>query len=267
LRAAIQNTMAGTALTDTGEGYSQARLDAERAIALDPNLAAGYLALAMTQMYHDWDWDAARISLTKAADLEPGSSEVLRIQSYLERSRGNLDKAIDLYSRSIALDPLRTNSYLALGYLQYIADCYPEAQKDFDRALELNPQVPYAHQWLSVILVQEGKPQEALEEISHEPSEWAKLYGLAIAYHALGRDADSDTALAGLIAKHSQDTAYQIASIYAYRGQTAKAFEWLDRAYDQRDPGIADLKTDPLLRNLHYDRRYTALVRKMGLAA
>ena len=265
LRAAIQNTMAATALTDPAEGFSQARLDAERAIALDPNLAAGYLALAMTQMHHDWDWDAARISLTKAADLEPGSSEVLRIQSYLERYRGNLDQAIELYERSIALDPLRTNSYLALGYLQYLADCYPEAHKDLDRALELNPQVPYAHQWLSTVLVQEGKRQEALEEISHEPSEWARLDGQALAYHALGRDADSDAALAGLIAKHSQDTAYQIAEIYSYRGQTNKSFDWLERAYDQRDPGIADIKTDPLLKDLRHDQRYTALVKKMHL--
>jgi len=96
------------------------------------------------------------IFVTKAADLEPGSSEVLRIQSYLERYRGNLDQAIELYQRSIALDPLRANSYLALGYLQYVANHYPEAHKDLERALELNPQVPYAHQWLSAVVVQEG---------------------------------------------------------------------------------------------------------------
>jgi eukaryotic-like serine/threonine-protein kinase len=267
LRAAIRNTMAGTALVDTGEGYSQARLDAERAIALDPNLAAGYLALAMTQMYHDYDWDAAHTSITKAADLEPGSSEVLRIQSHLERSRGNIDRAIELNQRSVALDPLRTNSYLSLGYLQYLAACDPEAEKDFDRALELNPQVPYAHQWLSAVLVREGKPQQALNEIAQEPSEWARLSGQAIVYHALGREADSDAALAGLIAKHSQDTAYQIAEIYAYRGNVNKSFEWLQRAYDQRDPGIADLKTDPLLNSLRHDPRYADFLKKMRLSA
>jgi predicted Zn-dependent protease len=154
-----------------------------------------------------------------------------------------------------------------LGYLQYLAVCYPEAHKDLDHALELNPQVPYAHQWLSVVLVQEGKPQEALEEISHEPSEWARLSGQAIAYHALGREADSDVALAGLIARHSQDTAYQIAEIYAYRGQVNKSFEWLERAYNQSDPGIADLKTDPLLKNLHHDPRYADFLKRMHLSA
>lgn len=157
-------------MIDTEEGFSHARLDAERAIALNPNLAAGYLDLAQTQMYHDWDWNAAKLSVAKASDLEPGNSEVLRIHSYLERYLGNLDRAIDLYQRSVALDPLRANSYIALGYLQFTVACYPETQKDISRGLELNPQAPYAHQIVSAALLQEGKPQEALQEVALEPS-------------------------------------------------------------------------------------------------
>ena len=71
-----------------------------------------------------------------------------------------------------------------------------------------------------------GKPQEALKD-AQGPSEWARLTGQALVYNALGREADSHAALAGLVAKHSPDTAYQIAEIYAYRGQTDKSFEWL----------------------------------------
>ena len=259
--------MAETGLIDTTEGFTQARMDAERAIALNPDLAAGYLALATTQINHDWDWDGAKTSIVKASDLEPGSAEVLRSHSYLARYLGNLDQAIQLSERSVALDPLRTNSYLYLGNLQYAATCYPEAHKDLERALELNPQAPYAHQLLSGVLLHEGKPQQALEEIALEPSEWARLTGQAIAYHALGREADSDAALAGLIAKHPNDSAYQIAEVYAYRGQINKAFEWLNRAYDERDQGLPEIKTDPLLENLHHDQRYAALLKKMQLPA
>ena len=267
VRAAIQNTMAETGLVDTTEGFTRARMDAERAIALDPDLAAGYLALATTQINHDWDWDGAKMSIVKASDLEPGSAEVLRSHSYLARYLGNLDQAIELSERSVALDPLRTNSYLYLGNLQYAATCYPEAHKDLERALELNPQAPYAHQLLSAVLLHEGKPQQALEEIALEPSEWARLTGQAVAYHALGREADSDAALAGLIAKHRSESAYQIAEVYAYRGQTNKAFEWLNHAYDERDPGLAEIKTDPLLETLRHDQRYAALLKKMQLPA
>ena len=143
----------------------------------------------------------------------------------------------------------------------------PKTHKDLERALELNPQAPYAHQLLSGVLLHEGKPQQALEEIALEAGEWARLTGQAIAYHALGREADSDAALAGLIAKHPNDSAYQVAEVYAYRGQINKAFEWLNRAYDERDPGLAEIKTDPLLENLRHDQRYATLLKKMQLPA
>src|SRR6266436_5661084 len=109
LRASVQNAMAEVALTDPTEGFRKARNDAERAIALDPTLASAYLALARTQIFCDWDWDAADTSLTKAAALEPGSVEIFRIRSYRSRVLGNLDQAVRLYEQAVALDPLRTN--------------------------------------------------------------------------------------------------------------------------------------------------------------
>ena len=117
------------------------------------------------------------------------------------------------------------------------------------------------------MLVHEGKPQEALREIALEPSEWARLTGQAVAYHALRREADSDASLAGLIPKHSGDSAYQIAEVYAYRGQINKAFEWLNRAYDERNPGVPEIKTDPLLQNLRHDPRYAEFLKTMRLPA
>src|SRR5208283_331062 len=263
--AAVRNAMAATGIADTTEGFRKARDDAEHAIALDPMLASGYLALATTQMYYDWDWDSAQSSIAKASDLEPGSADVLRIHSYLSRFQGRLDEAISFYEKSVALDPLRTNSYISLANLQYNAGCYPEAYKDLQRALDLNAQAPYIHQMRSKVLLGEGKPQQALDEIAQEPIEWARLSGQAIAYHALGRANESNAALAGLIARHTDDASYQIAEVYAYRGQVDKSFEWLDRAYEQRDPGLPEIKTDPLLPNLRRDQRYADLLKKMRL--
>src|SRR5258708_3833696 len=120
LRASVQNAMAEVAPTDPTEGFRKARNDAERAIALDPTLASAYLALARTQIFCDWDWDAADTSLTKAAALEPGSVEIFRIRSYRSRVLGNLDQAIRLYEQAVALDPLRTTSYSGLSYPLYV---------------------------------------------------------------------------------------------------------------------------------------------------
>ena len=68
-----------------------------------------------------------------------------------------------------------------------------------------------------------------------------------------------------LIAKYHADRAYGIAQVYAFRNQTDKAFEWLDRAYAQRDPSLMSTKIDPLLKSLHKDPRYAALLKKLNL--
>ena len=265
VRASVQNTMVEVELTEVTEGYRKARNDAERAIALDPTLGSAYLALATNQIDYDWDWDGAKTCLTKAAALEPGSTEVLRVRSNLSWALGNLDQAIKLREQEVALDPLRADSFLDLGYLLYVAGRYDRAQAELQQALDLNPQAAFAHFTLGLILLAEGKPKQALFETEKEPNDWGKLTGQALVYHALGRDRDSNAALAELIAKHETDSAFQIAQAYAFRGETDKSFEWLERAYKQRDAGLTVLKTDPLLKHLHQDRRYAELLKKMRL--
>jgi TolB-like protein/DNA-binding winged helix-turn-helix (wHTH) protein/Flp pilus assembly protein TadD len=265
LRASVQNRIAEIGLTDITEGFRQARSDAERSIALDPNSALGYLALARTQILYDWDWDAANTCLTKATVLEPGNAEAFRLRSYLSRQLGNLDEAIRLYEQAVALDPLRPDFHLGLGYLLYVAGRYDRAKAELQKALDLNPQAARVHFSLGKILIAEGKLQQALAEIEKEPGEWGKLTGQVMIYHALGREQDSNAALAGLIAKHHTDSAYQIAQVYAFRGEFDKSFEWLERAYKQRDPGLTQIKTDPLFKNLPQDRGYNELVKKMHL--
>jgi TolB-like protein/DNA-binding winged helix-turn-helix (wHTH) protein/Flp pilus assembly protein TadD len=265
LRATVEEMMAQYSLIDVTAGYRKSRDDAERAIALDPASASGYLALARTQIGHDWDWGTANTSLTKAAALEPGSAEVFRIRSILSKVLGNLDQAIKLAKQAIALDPLRANSQAGLGHYLYAAGKYDDAQAALRKALDLNPQVAFVHSILGKILIAEAKPQQALAEIEKEPNDWEKLTGHALVYRALGREKNSNAALAELIAKHDTDSAYQIAEAYAFRGELDKSFEWLERAYKQRDPGLTQIKADPLLKNLRHDARYTDLLKKMRL--
>jgi len=265
LRSSVQNMMAEVGVTDATEGFRKARHDAEQAIALDPTSASGYVALATVQIDCDWDWDAADTSVIKAAGLEPGSAEVFAIRSNLSRVLGNLNQAIKLKEQAVALDPLRTDSHSAMGYLLYVAGRYDEAQAALQKALDLNPQAAFVRLTMGKILIAEGKPQPALAEIEKEPLEWGKLTGQALAYHALGREQDSNAALADLIAKYDTDADYQIAQVYAYRGESDKSFEWLERAYKQRDAGLADIKTDPLFKNLRHDPRYTEFLKKMRL--
>jgi len=265
LRSSVQNTMAEVALSDPTEGFRKARDNAERAIALDPMLASAYLALARTQIFHDWDWEAADTSLTKAAALEPGSVEIFRIRSYRSRVLGNLDQAIKLYEQAVALDPLRTNSYSGLAYLLYDGGRYDEARLALQKALDLNPQAPLVHLTLNRILIAERKPPQALAEIEKEPNEWGKFTGQALAYHALGREQDSNAALDALIAKYESGAAYQIAQVYAYRGDSDESLEWLERAYQKRDLGLTEINSDPVFKNIRRDARYIELLKNMRL--
>jgi tetratricopeptide (TPR) repeat protein len=178
---------------------------------------------------------------------------------------GNLDQAIKLHEQVVSLDPLSANSYWRLGYLLYAAGRYDEARAEMQKALDLNSQGAYIRLTLDKILIAEGKPQQALAQIEKEPSEWARLTGKALAYHALGREQASGAALADLITKYHAYVAYQIAEVYAYRGESDKSFEWLDHAYQQRDPGLPEIKSNPLFNNLRHDPRYTELLNRMRL--
>lgn len=265
LRSYVRIMMAASNVTDMPDGYALAREDAKRAIALDPKLATGYLALGWIQMMYDWDWEQAETSLKKAAEFEPGSVEVLRYRSSLFRVLGRLDEAIELYNKVVELDPLRARSYSSLGSQLCFAGRYDQANAMLQKALELNPQKGRDHFTRGRILLAQGRPQEALTEIELETDGDLKLFGEALAYHSLGRPQGSDAALQKLIATHQQEGAYPIAAIYAFRAEPDKAFEWLDRAYRQRDVGLMFVKIDPLLKGLRQDPRYADLLRKMHL--
>jgi len=118
---------------------------------------------------------------------------------------------------------------------------------------------------LGLIYLAQAHPQEALAEMEREPELLWRLQGLALAYHALGQERESDAALAEFIAKFQAEAAFQIAEVYAFRGEADRAFEWLERAYAQRDGGLTQIKGDPLLKNLERDPRYTAFLRTMRL--
>ena len=110
-----------------------------------------------------------------------------------------------------------------------------------------------------------SKPEAALQEMEREKEAFWHRYGLALAYHALGRKGEADAALAELLEKDKEDAAFQIAEVYAFRGEADKAFEWLERAYAQRDGGLSEMKGDPLLKSLEGDPRYKAFLEKMRL--
>jgi len=122
-----------------------------------------------------------------------------------------------------------------------------------------------AAQHICDALLAQGRGEEARDEVLREPEEWARLWALGNIQHATGRPAESEAALHELIAKYATKAAYQVATVYAARGEPDLAFDWLERAYDQRDPGLAEIQPERSLRSLHADSRWEAFLRTMKL--
>jgi TolB-like protein/Tfp pilus assembly protein PilF len=247
------------------DGYRQAREAAEKALALDPQLADAHLAMGWIQSSYDWDWVAADASILRALELEPGGAEVLRHAGIQAYTLGRWNEAIDLAKKSIERDPLRPNSYNNLGNVFLALERDTEAEAAFRKALELDPDGAFRHYALGRTLLLQGKANAALQEMQQETEENWRLSGLPLAYHALGRRGESDAALAALKDKYAGDSAYQIAEAHAFRGEADLAFEWLERAYAQRDGGVTEIKGDRLMRGFVGDPRYKAFLKKLKL--
>ena len=141
-------------------------------------------------------------------------------------------------NKAIERDPLRPNSYNYLGFVLLAVDRDTEAEAAFRKALELDPDGAARHMSIGLALLLQGKTDAALREMQQETDEGWRLSGLPLVFHALGRRSESDAALAALKDKYAGDSAYQIAEVHAFRGEADLAFEWLERAYAQRDGGV-----------------------------
>jgi TolB-like protein/class 3 adenylate cyclase/Tfp pilus assembly protein PilF len=251
--------------TTIAEGYAKARQAAERSLDLDPELVEAHAALGQIRMLYDWDWKGADASFRRALELSPGNAQVIRDAAVLARYLGRLDEAVALGRRAATLDPLSPSVHLVLARSCFSLDFFDEAEAELNKALELNPQGALAHFWLGRIRMQQQRLDEAQELFQRESQHAFHLLGLTLVNHARGRRQESKTALRELIEKDPAGSAFQIAGAYAYRGEIDLAFEWLERAYAQRDPGVAAIKVSPLLRNLHGDPRWQSFLDKVGL--
>lgn len=247
------------------EGYALGREAAQRAITLDPELADGYEALAWVQSTYDWDWSAAEANYHRALELEPGNAEVLRSAALLMSRLGRYDDAIIGLTKAVERDPL-AGAYSSLSYVLCAAGRWEEAEAAARTALALGPGTILRHFNLARALLFQGKTDEALREVQAEVGENWRLMGLSVVNHALHRKADSDSALKEYETRFASHSAMQIAEVHAYRGEVDAAFTWLDRAYVQHDPGIADLLNDPWLARVRGDPRYALLLTKLHLS-
>jgi tetratricopeptide (TPR) repeat protein len=243
-----------------------ARTAADHALVLEPNLPEALLARAELQLNFDYDWNGAGGSLRAALALAPADPALVIASSNLANARGDVTGSITLLRRAVVLDPVNpvARSYLAFNLATY--GSLAEAEAEYPRVVELNPAAPWAHAGLGVAYLRAGRYEQAAVAAQEDAAEWARLLIVGMARWSQNRITEADAAFARLTEGFADTAAYQLAEAYAYRGDKDKAFEWLERAYRQRDGGVISTKTDPFLVNLHSDPRWEAFLRKLGLA-
>ena len=244
-------------------GYPRARDAAERALAHEPDLAEAHLALAQVRLRYDWNFAAAEESFRQALIFDPSSAEVHELYGHFLQMMGKHDEAIAMRHEAVRLDPLSRSAHRALADSAFCAGALDEAVRELETIAEFSPDYPI-HHLKARIELRRGRAREALDAIRSDSMNWRRLYIGAIAYHRLGDSDSYRKALKELIDSHSHDAGLQIAIVYAQAGDKDKAFEWLERAFQQRDPGLIELESDPELEPLHGDERFRSLQERMG---
>jgi TolB-like protein/tetratricopeptide (TPR) repeat protein len=238
----------------------------QKAQSIDPGSAEGHVAMATLLYQMDFDPAAAHMELTKVLANDPGNASATWLSGYIADIQGRFADSLRFFELAKDTDPLDTDVYLQIGNAHYRAGQFPEAAAAYRAALAIEPRTGSVHYRLGLIALAQGDPNAALAEFEMEQDPDFHSVGLPLAYDALGRTADANKALASAEITAGLGAAYQIALIHAARHDRDRAFQWLDRAYRQRDAGMLWIKADPLLKGLMPDPRFNVLLQKMHLS-
>ena len=247
--------------------WSNARSDAEKAVAIAPDLAEARAALGWVRFFIDWKFAEGITALKRAKELSPANPTANDLLARAILYLGRLDEAERQARQAVELDPLSVPAQSTLARVLYYVGKLDEADAVARKAAELQPASASSHRWQVLVAVERGDGEAALREAQLEPDEGYRRFELAVAQYVVGDRQAADAALADLIANGRDNLAYQIAEVYAVRGEKDKAFEWLQIAFDKHDTGLLTLFVDPLLRGLRDDPRYKNLLVKLGLPA
>jgi tetratricopeptide (TPR) repeat protein len=248
------------------QGLPLGRAAVNKALEHDPSYAPAYGMLALFEGLVERDYAAAAGHLEQGLALDPTNLEIIGVASSVARRLGRLELAIGLADYVVSRDPVNVDAYDGLGLAYRYNGQLDESIAAYRKLLSLAPDSGWEHTALGNVLVQKGELEAALAEYQKEPLESFRLGGLTIAYHALGRKAESDAALAEWIRKYPDTKPFSVASVRAFRGEIDEAFEMLDKAARQHDLDLGSLAVYPTFAAMHGDPRWLPLLRRLGMA-
>ncbi|PYK30143.1 MAG: hypothetical protein DME57_07845, partial [Verrucomicrobia bacterium] len=242
-------TLTGDLTGETKTDWAKARDDAEKAVAIAPGLAEAHAALGWVRCFTEWKFAEGLSELERAREISPANPTANDLLARVIVYVGKPGEAEKQARHAVELDPLASAPLNSLARVLWFEGKLDEADAIARKAAELQPTAASSHRWQVLVAIQRGDSELALREAKMEPDDSYRRFELCVAHFARKDRPAADAALADLIANR-QGVAYQIAQVYAFRGERDKAFEWLQISFDEHDTGMLALLVDPLLNGL-----------------
>ena len=256
----------------TKEAQQNAERTALKAVELDDAISEAHTALGYIKK-GKWDWSGAEKEFKRALELDPNSLEAGKLYGSFLQDVGRANEAIIYAKRTQELDPLTPAA--GLGYAYFGARQYDRAIELYRKAIERNPSAAQAHFFLGEAYLAKRMYGEGVAElqkavaIENAPERWDRQPMLAYAYAVAGRRDEAQKILdeqKELAKQGRYISPYNFAIIYTGLGDKDRAFEWLDKAYQEHAQPLEHVKSRPLFDSLRSNPRFTDLLRRMNLA-
>jgi eukaryotic-like serine/threonine-protein kinase len=253
------------------EGMERAKAEARKAIALDETLAEAHTSLGWVTFIYDWDWAAAEQQFRRAVELNPRYSTAHQWYSWFLAAMGRFEESLEHGRTAAELDPASVSIRRSMGWLQYYARQHDGALDNLRRGLAMDPTAAETHRLLGLVYLQQGSLDEAAaafkEALANSPNDSLALAGLGHVAARRGRADEAMAILAELDAKAKLRYVSPVAQaqLYVTLDQRDRAFEWLDRAYQDRRGWLAYLKIEPMLDGVRDDARFQRMLERMRL--
>ncbi|MFC2165404.1 tetratricopeptide repeat protein [Acidobacteriota bacterium] len=253
------------------DAFPKAKAAAIKAMELDEELAEAHTSLAYAMLYYDWDWQGAEQEFKRADALNPDYATTPHWLAEYLAAMGMMSEAIAAKNRASQLDPLSMIINTTIGWMYYFSRQYDEAIAQIKKVLEIDPNFVPAHFWIGQAYEQKGLYQEAVDEfkkaVTLSGESTYTLASLAHAYASAGEKVRAREILSQLreLSKDKYVSAYEIAEVYISLGEIDSAFEWLQKAFEEKSRALVYLKVEPRLDPIRSDPRFKTLLNKMNL--
>jgi eukaryotic-like serine/threonine-protein kinase len=273
--AACHSGLATFVLVPPKEGQASAREAALKALELDDMLPEAHAVLGEIKADYDWDWSGGEEELQRAIALNPNDAGAHTLYATALWGMGRLESATAELKRTLEIDPLSIRANMQWGFNFYLARQYEQAIGPAQKALELDPNFIPGHVILCLAYLQQSKYQQGIAEVGKAvaafPNSTDALSVLGYAYAVAGRRTDAQSVLdkLNIVSKQRYVPPGSTAAIYAALGEKDQAFEWLEKAYEDRSiltvGPFAFVKLQPAFDPLRSDPRFADLLRRMNL--